>query len=300
MKKNHIKYLITGSSGWIAKSFLAKLKLLYSDDFENIVLPLSSKNHNLCLNKNLIKTFKYNHNFDQNFEYHLIHLGYPSKNVILELGAENFENQCIKNREFIEYFCNNYKVKSLIFSSSGTVYTQTDQYAKNKIFDEEYLQNLAKKHNLNLLITRIFNIGGPYVNKPENFALYNFLLQARSHKNIRIEAKNDIYRSFVHLENLSDFFYCWLNDHNKNSHEILDICTDKSIELKDLAKKIIKIFNLNCEIISPNYNIENHPEFYIGNAKKYYDFMQKYQIKIHDLNKIITDSNDYLNIISKL
>ncbi len=63
---------------------------------------------------------------------------------------------------------------------------------------------------------------------------------------------------------------------------------------------IIKIFNLNCEIISPNYNIENHPEFYIGNAKKYYDFMQKYQIKIHDLNKIITDSNDYLNIISKL
>ncbi len=63
---------------------------------------------------------------------------------------------------------------------------------------------------------------------------------------------------------------------------------------------IIKIFNLNCEIISPNYNIENHQEFYIVNAKKYYDFMQKYQIKIHDLNKIITDSNDYLNIISKL
>lgn len=301
------KFLVTGASGWIGLGFLNQLKVKFGDDFKNRIIAVSSNKNdvgkNICLNQNFkfeetLKTVNYDYDFSKDFCYDIIHLGYPSKNIINEMGEKKFQDDCDLNRKFMVDFINNHQVSNLIFSSSGAIYNHQDLYAKNKIADENLLQNLAKEKKFNLFIARIFNIGGHFVKKPENFALYNFLLQAKNHKKIIIESKNDVYRSFAHLNNLAELFCNWLLDENKNSLEIIDICADKSIELKALAQKITKIFNLNCEIISPHYNEKTTTEFYVGNAKKYYDLMQKYHIKIHDLTKIIIDSNDYLNSLN--
>ena len=183
----------------------------------------------------------------------------------------------------------------MIFISSGAIYHQNNPYAKNKINDELHFLELTKKYNFNLMIPRIFNLGGPFINKPQNYALSNFILQAKTNKKIIINANNDVFRSYIHINNLIDLFYKWLNDTNKENPLIFDISHPKKIEIKDLAKKICEILEINCDIISPNYELNNSSDLYIGDASKMLSLFKKYKINLIDLKQIIIDTDFYLN-----
>ena len=66
-------------------------------------------------------------------------------------------------------------------------------------------------------------------------------------------------------------------------------------KVKDLAKKICEILEINCDIISPNYELNNSSDLYIGDASKMLSLFKKYKINLIDLKQIIIDTDFYLN-----
>ena len=287
--------IITGASGWIGKATLEYFYKIFQDKIGEFVFAISSSQKNIILSNNFsIKTYDYSHNFEINKTYIIFHYAYMGKDKLSILSEENYNQDCQKINDSIDKIIQNYKIESLIFPSSGAIYNQNNLYAKNKINDELFFLELSKKYNFNILIPRIFNIGGPFINKPQDYALNNIILQAKANKKIIINANNDVFRSYVHVNNLIDLFFKWLTDEDKETPLIFDISYPNKIEIKGLARKIINVLKIDCEIISPNYNSQNPIDDYVGDSAKMMSLCKRYQIDLADLDQIILDTNLFL------
>jgi UDP-glucuronate decarboxylase len=292
----NLNIIITGASGWIGRATLEYFYKIFQDDIEKFIFPISSSQKNIKLGDNFsIKTYDYSHNFDKNKTYTILHYSYPTKARLETLSDNEFNKNCQQIKASISKILQNYQIKSLIFPSSGAIYNQNNLYATNKINDELYFLELSKKYNFNILIPRIFNISGPFINKPQDYALSNLILQAKANKKIIINANNDVFRSYIHVNNLIDLFFKWLIDDHKETPLIFDISHPNKIEIKDLAKKISEVLKIDCEIISPNYKSQNPSDDYVGGSIKMSSLCKKYKINLDDLNQIILDTNLFLN-----
>jgi len=292
----NLNIMITGASGWIGRATLEYFYKIFQDDIEKFIFPISASQKNIKLSNNFsIKTYDYQYNFDKNKAYVILHYSYPTKARLETLSDDEFKKNCQQIKASISKIIQNYQIKSLIFPSSGAIYNQNNLYSKNKIDDELYLLELSEKYNFNIMIPRIFNIGGPFINQPQIYALNNFILQTKANKKIIINANNDVFRSYVHVNNLIDLFFKWLIDKDKETPLIFDISHPNKIEIKKLAEKICEVLTINCEIISPNYNSQNLSDDYVGDSAKIMSLCKKYQIDLADLDQIILDTNLFLN-----
>ena len=94
------------------------------------------------------------------------------------------------------------KLKSILYSSSGAIYNDHDLYGILKKEDELYFQDLATRIGAQIIIPRIFNLAGPYINKCHSYALSNLIMQFIDHKKAIIQANRPVYRSYIHILDL--------------------------------------------------------------------------------------------------
>lgn len=98
----------------------------------------------------------------------------------------------------------------LIFASSGAVYgpdgrppaLADELYGHMKALQEVALADWCEMKGARLTVCRVFNVGGPYGNKLELYALSSLIRAALAGGDIPIRARGAVLRSYVHIEEL--------------------------------------------------------------------------------------------------
>ncbi len=137
-------------------------------------------------------------------------------------------------------------------------------YALRKRNSEKSIQKLGQL-GLNVAIARCFSFYGKYLPKDQHYAYGNFLASAEKKETIQVTAKNLVYRSYMHAD---DLVYSLMNIARIASPEcpIFNVGSDEAIEIRDLARKIAKEYNVTVNLTEPNTLLA--PDKYIPNIDR--------------------------------
>jgi len=188
-------------------------------------------------------------------------------------------------------------VRRFVHASSGAVHRQgggpeKEAYSDLKRAQEDAVQVWSARGGPPILIPRIFNMGGPFVNNWSRYALSSFIDQAVTSGVIRIEASRPVVRSYVHVHELARVvFNAALGDDREVTFETVGA---ETVEMSALAETVRRVlYRPDIEIIRASMTGEA-PDLYVGEGTAYQAALAKSGATPTGLDRIILDTAAYM------
>jgi nucleoside-diphosphate-sugar epimerase len=189
-------------------------------------------------------------------------------------------------------------VRRFVHASSGAVYRTAGAAAKQaygemKRAQEEAVRDWAARTGAPILIPRIFNVGGPYINHAGAYALGSFIEQALAGGVIQIEARQAVIRSYVHLHEFARVLFDLAVVDEDGL--VFDTAGPEVVEMADLAQAVGRALDLDLDIQRPL--MEAGEDRYVGDGAAYQAALARSGVAPIGLDRIIRDTADYLRAV---
>lgn len=182
-------------------------------------------------------------------------------------------------------------IQKVILASSATVYGNqntsvltedlipkpVNHYGCSKLAMEHMSQNYSNE--LPILITRPFNYTG--IGQANNFLIPKIVEAYKSNSTVLELGNLDVYREFNDIRDVCKIYSNLLFD--KNALGLVNMCSGKSIALKDIIRDMNDIANVDMTIqVNPAFLRPNEIKELVGGTcqlEQYYDIGNNYEIK---------------------
>lgn len=165
------------------------------------------------------------------------------------------------------------RVRRFVSASSGAVHQlgqgspEKQAYAALKHGQEQAARDWAARTRTPLLIPRIFNVGGPYMNHAGRYALGDFVRQALGSGVIEIGATRLVIRSYVHVLELARVvFDLALADEAEITVETQGT---ETVEMAGLARAVGRALGRDVDIRRPPMTSDEEDR-YVGDGTLYH------------------------------
>lgn len=191
-----------------------------------------------------------------------------------------------------------------VFSSSGAVYAPdrslvgetANAYGHMKVVHEEKIRFWGSRHSVPLIIPRVFNVGGAFINKQSRYALASFIVQAYKDGTLIVNAPRPTFRSFVDVSELSVLLLLMLNTLSEGQI-IFDTGGREVIEMNDLAlETAVVISGHTLPVHRPVWEPTFSADWYVGDAKDYQVKLASFGLSPTRLRNIIATTAKSMNI----
>ena len=210
---------------------------------------------------------------------------FPKETLMTNVdGTVNVLNACVK-----------YGIKSVVAASSAAVYGDSENlpisennktnpsspYGESKLKMEQLIQSFSKKHNLNSIILRIFNVYGKGQSSEYAGVITKFLEKISKNESLEIFGDGLQTRDFVSIYDVGNAINLSISNMEEKRGNVYNIASGESISIIDLAKLILSISKKNLEIIhSPLKSRDvRFSQANIDLAKKELLFLPKTELK---------------------
>ena len=304
---NHI-FIVTGANGWIGKATVMLLAQYLGKSAPNRIIPCSSSlSHFNLQNGTKLKCRKLEElgSLPKSLPYIIFHFAFLTKDKLLQMPVSEFAVANLEIRKKITDFIKETKPEGIIYASSGAVYNNdrtisnditVNPYGFLKAQDESHFLTVSADIGTKLVIPRIFNIAGYYINKWEIYALSSFIMQALNHKHILINAKHPVIRSYVNVIDVINLCLLYLLDKQQSSKEnIFDTVGTEELELTALAELVRSCLGEeNIPIIREGYDAELLPDRYVGCDHAQNILLNKFQYQPFSIQTSINQTIKYI------
>jgi nucleoside-diphosphate-sugar epimerase len=195
-------------------------------------------------------------------------------------------------------------VERALLMSSGAVHAalaapaSTDPvllYGRLKLEDEALFASFARSAaGRRALAVRLFNLSGPYINKP--YALVSFIEQAVA-GHIRVQARAPVTRSYTSVANLLGVGLGHLVSDEADPFLCIDTAGEVEVEMGALAEAVRAAVNPSAGV--DRAAADGSPaDRYVGDGRAYRALMRRHGIAEDPLARQIADTADYLREFS--
>jgi len=247
--------LVTGGKGFLGRKLTDALT---SAGFEVFVADIakSDKPNEVLLDicnyydvESLIKNVKpdivfhlaANLNRDRNFKNHdeIIKVNYHGTvNLLKALQDTAYENFVFAGTS--EVYGNNQAP-----FSENMCPMPASPYSMSKYFAEVAIKTFSEIYNKNYTILRLFNFYGS--NMPDSFFVSQLINSLKSNVPFKM-TKGEQKRDFVHIDDVISAIMLVAEDTERAKNEIFNVCSGKSITIKELALQCREIIKSDCTI----------------------------------------------------
>jgi len=209
-------------------------------------------------------------------------------------GTQNVLAACLENN-----------IKNFIAISTAAIFgnqneivnenSKTDPispYGKSKLMMEEKILDFSKKHNLNSIILRFFNLYGPGQSPQYAGVIAKFLDKIKEDKPLEIYGDGSQTRDFIHIDDAVECIAFAIKNISKKTGKIYNVGSGKSTSILEIANLLLELSGKNLPI---NFKPEIkgdilHSKTSISLVKKEIGFEPKISLK-EGLSRFFQDSS---------
>ena len=259
---------MTGGAGFIGRycvrSFLKKNYQVtifdnFSNSSENMISDLLNDGANLIKGDITIQDQVSNAISGHDVVIHLAaknsvedSIKFPKETLMTNVdGTVNVLNACVK-----------YGIKSVVAASSAAVYGDSENlpisennktnpsspYGESKLKMEQLIQSFSKKHNLNSIILRIFNVYGKGQSPEYAGVITKFLQKIKENDSLEIYGDGHQTRDFVSIYDVVDVMDLSISNIEGKHGTVFNIASGNCTTIKNVAELLIKLSGKNISI----------------------------------------------------
>jgi nucleoside-diphosphate-sugar epimerase len=191
------------------------------------------------------------------------------------------------------------QVRRLVMISSGAARRPGEggpvraAYSQMKRNHERILTDWMSGSGRAILLPRVFNLGGPYITYPQNYALGDFILSQAKTARITIGSGDPVIRDFTHVLELAGVLLDMAVDEAEGPAPF-DIGGGEAIELGDLARLVAAAFGIETPVIDRPAPAGGPGDRYVGDGLRYQAALAQAGQAPAPLPAIVADTVAYL------
>ena len=302
IRTSNARIVIAGAGGWIGLATLDLLHAALGDQFEARVHAFGSNARTLTLRTGM--TIAQRPLADLALlplaPTILLHLAFLTKDraEAMDEAAYRAANRSIDDQ--IVAALDAIGTQAIFVASSGAAASTSPApamrlYGSLKREQESRFADWADRANQRAVITRIFNISGPYINKQGSYALAAFILDALAGGPIRIRASHPVIRSYVSIRELMSLVFALLLD---DSEDITRFDSGgEAMELQAVAQAVADQF-VAIAIARPPLDPAMVDD-YTGNGGTYSALLSRHRLVPVPFARQVEETIDYLSFSGK-
>jgi nucleoside-diphosphate-sugar epimerase len=186
----------------------------------------------------------------------------------------------------------------LVFASSGAVHgpegrppaLADEPYGHMKGRQEAAWADWCKVNGVSLTVCRVFNVGGPYGNKLELYALSSLIRAALAGSDIPVRARGQVLRSYVHVEELMAVLVGRAQQSAPGRSQPFDSAGTEIVEIGDLAGVVCVQLGLDPARVIRHLDPDAPVSRYAGNGTDYQAAVRALGLTPVGLAAIVSDS----------
>jgi nucleoside-diphosphate-sugar epimerase len=228
----------------------------------------------------------------------VLHLAYLTKEKVELLGERAFFDTNSAIDERLLAACRDGRPRGVFVASSGAAALAEQGrdrhlYGMCKLLQEDRFLDFGAKAGVPVLVGRIYNLGGPWINKLSAYAIANMLVQAFDTGEVRINATVPVYRSYLHVEDLCVLVLAGLED-GLSPGRPLDLCGAEIVEMAHVAEEVARVAGVGATAIVREALDYERPAIYVGDPTQTLTLALRYGIRLRGLAAQVADTALYL------
>ena len=298
------RIVIVGAGGWIGRATVAMLHAaLGPDETRKRVICFGSRAGSLAIGPDIILPQSPLSELGQlpGEPTLLFHLAFLTKDKV---GGINDDEYARTNRDISAQVLAALApigADRLFVASSGAAAFADDPAAAHdlrlygglKRDDEALFANWANEAGSTnrALITRIYNISGPYINKHQTYALASFILDALNERPIEVRAPMAVFRGYIAMRELVSLIFAVLLA--ESGEPVLQFDTGgEALELARVAQRVTEVLGGGAVARRPITELQEN--CYLGDDKRYRILIERFGIEHVPLAQQIAETAAYL------
>lgn len=280
LRASDFEFVVTGANGWLGRATLHALHDALGSEFLHRVTALGSRHS--CIDAVPGQSLPVHTMLDWRpvglRPLMVFHYAFLTKDTVAGMSQEEYtaRNDAIAS-QVRQWICSG-RVAKMMLPSSGAVYDHLQPsgrdpaaglYGRLKWQDEEMFSEICERQRCGLVIARVFNLAGPYINKFNSYALASFIVQTLQHRRITINATRPVIRSYYLVTDLLELCLRLFLAQPSSYTERFDTAGYETVELSALAQRILRSVGADeAQVVRPPQISSIPPDNYVGNSQR--------------------------------
>lgn len=203
----------------------------------------------------------------------IVHCGFPTQDRVDVLGDGAYEDAVRHLRRCMVATVEQSRDSELIYLSSGAATSvengagvphRTRVYGQAKLDDEAAYREAIAATGGRLCIVRAFALSGPYMTKPETYALGNMILQALDRGAIEVKATRPVRRSYMAIDDMLRIAMHAVGELDAGESITFETAGEV-VEVGELASRVLGVLGRDPEAVTrPPLDADAPADDYLG------------------------------------
>ena len=295
-----VHFVVTGGGGWLGQAALEILDGVYGDELGKRVSVFGDGAKTVGLRSGRrIQSRPLSELVDSRAGSIIFHFAYLTRGYAARMPFDRYVTTNRSISSLVAEIATQKKARGLFLPSSGAVYRKdrtldvdlrANPYGVLKLEDEAHFG--ALRSCFPVVIFRVFNLAGPFINHPSDYALGSILLDILAERSIDIRAPYPVVRGYTHVGDLLNIALSILM--RQESAGPLDAGGQQEIEIGDLARLAARLLGKpDIDIRRPSFDLAK-PDVYVARCQCYYRLAAAAGLNLLTLDEQIVETAEFL------